>query len=384
MNIQFVNTIDAIDRQAWNAVAGRDYPFLRHEFLAAMEHCGAVAPATGWQPEHGVLRDNGRIIAIMPLYRKSHSWGEYVFDQSWAQAYTQHGLAYYPKFLTAVPFTPCQGPRMAIAPDRQAEDIVPLLFDSVIDRAKASGISSWHCLFPGADLRDHLQRLGLIRREDVQFQWFNRGYRDFDDYLASLTAAKRKMVKRERRKVGEQGIELLALAGRDIGESDWQAFYRFYALTYLKRRLQPYLNPDFFLQLAANMPEQLRLVLALKHQQPIAASLFFVGGDTLYGRYWGCAEDYDALHFEACYYQGIAYCIENGLLRFDSGAQGEHKITRGFEPVITSSCHWIADPRFASVIAGLVERERRHVARYQADAANYLPFKNNQETGNQG
>lgn len=378
MDIRFVNTIENIGREDWNALAGRDYPFLRHEFLAALEDSGAVAPASGWQPEHVVLRDAGRMTAAMPLYRKSHSWGEYVFDQPWAQAYAQHGLAYYPKFVTSVPFTPCQGPRIAMSPERRGDDILPLLVEAVIEHAKAGGLSSWHCLFPDTALQDGLQGQGLIRREDVQFQWFNRDYRDFDDYLGSLTASKRKMVKRERRKVAEQCIALLSLDGREVSEAQWQAFYRFYALTYLKRQSRPYLNLTFFLQLAARMPEHLRLVLAMKQQQPVAASLFFVGGDTLYGRYWGCADDYDALHFEACYYQGIEYCISQGLRRFDSGAQGEHKIARGFEPVITSSWHWLADPRFAAAVADFVERERRHVARYQAEAAEYLPFKSTQ------
>ncbi|ATG89745.1 GNAT family N-acetyltransferase [Methylomonas koyamae] len=377
MEIRFVNRIGDIERRDWNALAGRDYPFLRHEFLAALEHSGAVAPATGWQPEHALLYQAGRLVAAMPLYRKTHSWGEYVFDQTWARAYAQRGLAYYPKYLAAVPFTPCTGPRIAVAPDRPADEAVVPLLDAVLERARSDGLSSWHCLFADADLCQRLAQYGLIRRDDVQFQWFNRAYRDFDDYLAALSAGKRKMVKRERRKVGEQGIELVSLDGREVDGKQWQAFYRFYALTYLKRRSQPYLNLDFFLRLAADMPEQLRLILAMKRGQAVAAALFFVGGDTLYGRYWGCDDEYDALHFEACYYQGIAYCIANGLSRFDSGAQGEHKIARGFEPVTTSSWHWIAEPDFAAAIADFVARERLHVASYRADAAQYLPFKHN-------
>lgn len=375
LKVNCINRMTELDAAQWNALAGSDYPFLRYEFLNALEQSGGVSPQTGWQARHLLVTEDDVLLAIMPLYLKSHSWGEYVFDQAWAQAYQQHGLEYYPKLLSAIPFTPCQGPRLAIKSGIEFEAIVDVLLQAIKQLADQHNMSSWHCLFPEPQLREQLQARHLIMREDVQFQWFNRGYQQFDEFLATLTASKRKMIKRERRKVSEQGIGLRQIFGKDITDADWQAFYRFYALTYLKRRSQPYLNLAFFQQLAATMPEQLLLVMAFKQALPVAASLFFVGSDTLYGRYWGCEQDYDSLHFEACYYQGIEYCIANGLRYFDSGAQGEHKIARGFEPVSRYSAHWISDPRFAQAIADFVERERAHISVYKAGAFGLLPFK---------
>jgi predicted N-acyltransferase len=364
-----------LDTLRWNELAGKDYPFLRYEFLNALEQSGAVNSQTGWQAQHLLVTDNDELLAIMPMYLKSHSWGEYVFDQAWAQAYQQHGLEYFPKLLSAIPFTPCQGPRLLCKSGVDSGAVVDVLLQTIKQHAEQQYLSSWHCLFPESQLREQLQARDLIIREDVQFQWFNRGYQQFDEFLATLTASKRKMIKRERRKVMEQGISLQQLVGKAITDAHWQVFYRFYALTYLKRRSQPYLNLAFFQQLAASMPEHLLLMLAVKQDQPVAASLFIVGSDTLYGRYWGCEQDYDALHFEACYYQGIEYCIANNLQRFDSGAQGEHKIARGFEPVSRYSAHWIRDQRFAQAIADFVKRERAHISHYKTNAAEFLPFK---------
>lgn len=379
MDVNFLTSLQEFSLQDWNMLTGLDYPFLRYEFLSALEQSGAVAPQTGWQPHHLLITSNDEPTAVMPLYLKSHSRGEYVFDHAWAQAYAQYGQAYYPKLLTSIPFTPCCGPRLAVAAGANTADVFNRAFNALTDFSIQHDLSSWHCLFPNADLGDLCQSLGLIQREDIQFQWFNRDYRCFDDFLNTLTASKRKMIKRERRKVGEQGIRLIQVNGKQVTNKQWQAFYRFYALTYLKRRSQPYLNLDFFLRLAETMPEQLQLILAIKHNEPIAAALFFVGSDTLFGRYWGCEQDYDALHFEACYYQGIEYCIEHGLQRFDSGAQGEHKIARGFEPVSTHSAHWIRDARFSRAIADFVDREQQYVKRYKSDASAYLPFKQNIE-----
>lgn len=375
MDIKSITRLAEIDPKQWDAIAGIDYPFLRHAFLSALESSGSVSEQTGWQTRHIVIREAGELVALMPLYLKAHSWGEYVFDHVWAQAYQSHGLAYYPKYVTSIPFTPCQGSRLAIKPGIEPLPIIDLLMNFIQQQAEQESASSWHCLFPDTFLQDALQAKKLIIREDVQFQWFNRDYRTLDDFLQSLSASKRKMIKRERRKVSEQGIHLLRLEGKAINDTDWQTFHRFYALTYLKRRSQPYLNLAFFLQLAESMPEQLQLILAIKQGTPVAASLFFVGADTMYGRYWGCEKDYDALHFEACYYQGIEYCIERGLQRFDSGAQGEHKIARGFEPITTYSAHWIKNARFSEAISNFVNNERIHVNRYKLGASDYLPFK---------
>lgn len=376
MDVKIITCLAEIDPAGWNALTGVGYPFLRHEFLSALEDSGAVSGQTGWQPRHIVITKGNQLLALMPMYLKSHSWGEYVFDQSWAEAYQAHGLAYYPKLLTSIPYTPCQGARLVISKTADSAEIIGLVLKFIHRQAEAQAASSWHCLFPDTLLKNSLHSAGLIIREDIQFQWFNRNYATFDDFLQTLTASKRKMIKRERRKVDEQGIALLRLEGSAIHDWHWQAFYRFYALTYLKRRSQPYLNLTFFLQLAETMPEQLQLIIAIKEQTPVAASLFFIGTDTLYGRYWGCAEDYDALHFETCYYQGIDYCIQQGLRRFDAGAQGEHKITRGFEPVTTCSAHWIKDGRFAQAIGDFVQRESNHVERYKSSATSNLPFRN--------
>ena len=375
MEVQQIHSMAQVDAADWNRLAGNAYPFMRHEFLSALEHSGSVCEHTGWSPAHLLVLDGDQLVAAMPLYLKSHSWGEYVFDQQWAKAYQQQGLAYYPKWLTAIPLTPCQGSRIVMQATVDPVEVMRLLFNTIKQLSESLGISSWHCLFPEQQQAEQLRALGFSLREGVQFHWFNRGYRDFNDFLLTLNAGKRKMLKRERRRVSEQGISLQRIAGKDVSEKQWQQFFQFYTLTYLKRQSQPYLNLAFFQQIAATMGEQLLLVLAVKDDETIAAALSFIGYDTLYGRYWGCDEDYDSLHFEACYYQGLDYCIEHGLTRFDSGAQGEHKIARGFEPVTTYSAHWIKDARFATAIAHFLVREQQAVQHYKQDAASYLPFK---------
>jgi len=375
MEVKQIASMAQIDAADWNRLCGPDYPFLSHEFLSALEQSAAVCPQTGWEAAHLLVFDNQKLLAALPLYLKTHSWGEYVFDQQWAQAYQQHGLAYYPKLISAIPFTPCQGQRLLFAADADQTAICALLFSFIQQLAERHGISSWHCLFPNPSQLELLKSLGLSVREGVQFQWFNRNYLTFSDFLQTLSADKRKMIKRERRRVAEQGIELLRVPGTEVTEIQWQVFFRFYALTYLKRSSEPYLNLAFFKQIARTMPEQLLLVLAMKDDVYVGAALSFIGADTLYGRYWGCDAEYNALHFEACYYQGLDYCIEHGLARFDSGAQGEHKISRGFEPVTTYSTHWLKDAGFAKAVAQFVAREKQAIGHYKQDAAKYLPFK---------
>jgi hypothetical protein len=379
MDIKQISSMTQVDGADWNRLAGDAYPFMRHEFLLALEQSGSISAQTGWLPAHLQVSDNDEPIAFMPLYLKTHSWGEYVFDHQWAQAYQQHGLDYYPKWVNSIPLTPCQGARLVF----KAEGIDPLeitlaILTFIKQLSEQRGVSSWHCLFPARQQAEQLRSLGLSIREGVQFHWFNRGYRDFDDFLQTLSASKRKMLKRERRRVTEQGVSLLRIKGTDVSDGQWEAFFQFYKMTYLKRGSQPYLNLAFFKQIAATMGEQLLLVLAVKDNKTIAAALSFIGADTLYGRYWGCYEDYNSLHFEACYYQGLDYCIEHGLTRFDSGAQGEHKISRGFEPITTYSAHWLKDSRFAKAINQFLAEEQKAVQLYKQDAASYLPFK--QET----
>jgi len=379
MEVKQIDSMTQVDCANWNRLSGDAYPFLRHEFLLALEQSGSVSEQTGWVPSHLLVMDEEELVAFMPLYLKQHSWGEYVFDHQWAQAYQQHGLDYYPKWLTAVPLTPCQGARIVIKAEGINQlEVTQLLLTFIKRLSEQRSISSWHCLFPALQQAELLRSLGLSIREGVQFHWFNKGYRDFDDFLQSLNASKRKMLKRERRRVNEEGVRLLRIAGQDVSDLQWQIFFQFYTMTYLKRGSQPYLNLAFFQQIAATMGEQLLLVLAVKDDKTIAAALSFIGSDTLYGRYWGCYEEYNSLHFETCYYQGLDYCIEHGLKRFDSGAQGEHKISRGFEPITTYSAHWLKDARFEKAIEQFLAREKKAIKLYKKDAASFLPFK--QET----
>jgi predicted N-acyltransferase len=372
---RFLDSIAHIDAHSWNALAGAGQPFLRHEFLLALEESGCAAPRTGWDPKHLIIEDSGgKALAAMPLFRKSHSRGEFVFDFSWAGAYAEHGLKYYPKLLTAVPFTPVSGPRMLFAPQADQKALTKLLVRSAIDYAKQGQMSSWHVLFPSEDCAAELDRAGLILRRDCQFHWFNRGYESFEAFLAGFTAEKRKKAKRERRRVAEAGIEFDTLHGGDMDASLWRAVYSFYADTFHRHGHEPYLNLDFFKRIAAAMPNEIMLKLARIGAEPIAVAIFFVGSEALYGRYWGAGGNFHSLHFEACYYQGIEYCIEKGLQRFEPGTQGEHKVPRGFVPTLTHSAHYIADPRFAAAIRDYAAREARGVDHYAAAVNEHVPY----------
>jgi uncharacterized protein len=370
---RFLDSIAQIDAQRWNALAGGTQPFLRHEFLLALEESGCAAARTGWDPKHLVVEDSaGDLAAAMPLFRKSHSRGEFVFDFSWAGAYAQQGLRYYPKLLTAVPFTPVSGPRLLVSsPDARATKI---LTRAAIEYAREERMSSWHVLFPTEETAADLDRAGLILRRDCQFQWFNHGYDSFESFLATFTAEKRKKAKRERRRVAEAGIEFDTLHGGDMNASLWRTVYSFYADTFHRHGHEPYLNLDFFKRIAAAMPKELMLKVARVGDEPIAVAIFFVGSDALYGRYWGAGGNFHSLHFEACYYQGIEYCIENKLQRFEPGTQGEHKVPRGFVPTLTHSAHYIADARFAAAIRDYAQREARGVDHYAAAVNEHVPY----------
>ncbi len=375
MEVIQINSMSQVDSTSWNQLAGDADPFLRHEFLLALEQSGSVCQKSGWIPAHLLVLDDDSLIAFMPLYLKNHSWGEYVFDHQWAEAYHQQGIEYYPKWLTAIPLTPCQGTRIVIKESISSLKVTQALLSFIKQLSEQHNVSSWHCLFPTLQEAELLKSLELSIREGVQFQWFNNHYQDFDAFLQTLNTSKRKMIKRERRRIQEQDIRLLRISGAKVSPLQWQIFYNFYSITYLKKGSQPYLNLAFFQQIAATMGEQLLLVLAFKDDLPIAAALSFIGRETLYGRYWGCDEEYSNLHFETCYYQGLDYCIENGLQRFDSGAQGEHKIARGFEPITTYSAHWLKDKRFAKAIEDFVTEEKIMLARYKQKASTFLPFK---------
>lgn len=373
--IRFCDCITALAPQTWNALAGADSPFLRHEFLRALEETGCADADSGWQPHHLLVTQRGRTVAAMPLYLKSHSWGEYVFDWSWADAYRRNGRRYYPKLVTSIPFTPSAGRRLLVVPDVDAQAVTRAVVAAVIREARSLGASSWHVLFPAVDEQARFSAAGLRPRIGCQYHWYNRGYASFEDFLATFSSRKRKNLRKERAAVHGAGIRFQHLDGHAITRSLWQIFHGFYQNTYEVRGQQGYLSLAFFEQLGRTMPENLLLVLALHEDTPIAAALSLRDDTTLYGRYWGSRDDYQFLHFETCYYQGIDYCIAHGLQHFDSGAQGEHKIQRGFEPIITYSNHWIADPQFDAAIGDFLLREAEHVRQYREEAAGLLPFR---------
>lgn len=373
---RFVSGIREVGAAQWNALAGRDHPFLRHEYLCALEDSGSVGADSGWEPHHLLLHDGARLVGAMPCYRKYHSYGEYVFDWSWADAYRRHGEPYYPKLLSAVPFTPAAGPRLLLADGLTFAGVKDELLAALDAEMARLGASSWHLLFPERALAEELAAAGLGHRTGVQFHWHNRGYRDFADFLDLMQSRKRKQLKRERRLVVEQGLQLRALRGPEVDAALWERFHDFYRLTYARRSGHGgYLNRAFFRLLGEAMPESLLLVVAEHGRELVAGALCVIGADTLYGRYWGCTADYAQLHFETCYYQGIEFCIERGLKRFDPGTQGEHKIQRGFAPVETHSLHWIADGRFRRAIADFVAEEALGIDRYRQQAATLLPFR---------
>ncbi len=381
LQVQFHGSIAEIDPEQWNSLFGKDYPFTRHEFLLALERSGCTDKESGWQPFHLIISDdNNTPLAALPVFLKDHSYGEYIFDWSWADAYRRSGRQYYPKLLSAIPFTPATGPRLGFsdkvktAADRQK--IISALIEAIKMQAAESGISSWHILYPDIDSATEFVSAGLPLRHSSQFHWFNDGFENFEDFLATFNSRKRKSLKRERRRVQEQAVSLDVIEGKAINSEHWETFYHFYQVTYAKRSGHGgYLNQSFFSEIAETMPEHIIMVLAKRDGENIAGALYFRSSDTLFGRYWGCTEEVDCLHFEACYYQGIEYCIKNGLKKFDPGAQGEHKIQRGFRPVKTYSNHWIADADFREAIADFTLREAEHINAYIEDASTYLPFK---------
>jgi predicted N-acyltransferase len=367
--------VDDVDTRVWNALEGAGQPFLRHEFLSALEHQNCVGGDTGWLPRHITVWEGDELAGAMPLYAKLHSWGEFVFDWSWAEAYREHGLAYYPKLVCAVPFSPVGGARLLTRPGVDRAQVMTRLLRAATSLAEGSGASSVHLLFAQADELALAHELGWLRRSDCRFVWHNRGYGSFDDFLASMSSAKRKKIRRERQRVQDAGIRFEIRHGGEIDGELWRTIYALYASTFTKRGHLPYCTPAFFEEIGRTLPAELVVVLARLHARVVATALFLEDAQTLYGRYWGCDGEYHSLHFETCYYQGIARCIDRGLAHFDPGAQGEHKLARGFEPTLSESAHHIRDPRFAAAIARFLERERAAVNAYVAEAAGHLPFR---------
>ena len=382
LEIQPGLSIKDIEPHAWNSLVQGQSPFVQHGFLLALEQSRSVCRDTGWQPCHVGVYQQGRLIAAMPLYVKHHSYGEYVFDWAWADAYRRNGLAYFPKLLTAIPFTPSQSPRLLTPDHRLQQQLATPVFEAVRSYAEKIHASSWHVLFPDQHTADALNTTDLIRREACQFHWHNHNFKSFEDFLATCSSRKRKNLKKERQDVSQQGFEFVRLTGNQITPAIWDQFYVFYQNTYQVRGQYGYLTREFFTQLHALMPDQVFLMMVSQRQREnyVAGAMFLKDNTTLYGRYWGCEQDYQNLHFETCYYQGIEICIADKLQRFDAGAQGEHKLRRGFEPVTTCSYHWIRQPQFAKAIREYCEEEKLHTAAYKQAAVEQLPFRRDKTT----
>jgi predicted N-acyltransferase len=375
LHTDIVTRLADVPATDWDALDTAGNPFLAHAFLEALESRGCVGGDSGWYPNHLLLHDDGQLVGAVPRYLKAHSWGEFVFDWSWAQSYQRAGLDYYPKQLGAVPYTPVTGPRLLVRHGPDAAALRTALAAALRQDATNGGHSGAHVIFTTEDDQQALEAAGFLRRHDVRFLWHNRGYRDFDDYLDGFRADKRKKVRRERRRVAESGIVFRSLRGEAIDAALWQQIFAFSERTFLLHGNAHYLNAAFLEQVARSSAGSVVVKLAERDGVAIAAAIFFQGGDTLYGRYWGAAAQEDSLHFEACYYQGIEHCLARGLQRFDPGTQGEHKLARGFEPTLTRSAHWLAHEGFMSAVARYLERERAAVAEYVEAAARHLPFQ---------
>ncbi|MBS1269083.1 MAG: hypothetical protein MAG794_00026 [Gammaproteobacteria bacterium] len=380
MYYRTIDSISGIDASEWDRLNRTGHPFVRHAFLDGLERAGCVRPDTGWQPQHILVykdAEQKRLVGAAPLYLKYHSWGEYVFDWAWADAYGRAGLPYYPKLLCAVPFTPVTGPRLLVSP-RSGEPgaVRRALIHSIIRHAETLEVSSIHWLFTDADDTAALQHEGLLKRTGNQFHWTNRGYGDFNDYLSSLTSKRRKQIRRERRRIDEAGLRVEMIEGRDLEPGHWDAMYRFYRNTIRERGAMPYLSGEFFEFLAEHMAVQTIMAAARDaYGVLLAGSLYLKDDDTLYGRYWGTSAFYEGLHFEACYYQPIDYCLRHGMSRFEAGAQGEHKLTRGLVPTPTYSLHWLAHPQFAEAIREFLDMETHQVKRYAGILDRHSPFR---------
>lgn len=372
--------ISSIDAAAWDACANHEgrpfHPFVSHAFLKALEDAGCVGDGTGWLPRHLVLEGaDGVIGGVAPCYVKGHSQGEFVFDHAWAQAFGDAGGRYYPKLQIAVPFTPVPGPRLLVRPSPAARDNEQVLAAAAIEVARQNGLSSVHLTFLDADAQARLTPLGFLARSGQQFHWHNDGYATFDDFLARFASRKRKSVRKERLDALSAGVEIEHLTGTEISDAHWDAFYAFYVDTGNRKWGRPYLNRAFFSLLGTTMRERCLLVMAKRDGAYIAGALNMIGGDCLYGRYWGAIEHHPFLHFEVCYYQAIDYAIAHKLARVEAGAQGDHKLARGYLPVETYSAHWLQDPGLHRAVEKFLKHERKMVAESNADLTDMGPYR---------
>ena len=374
--VRVASAMADIDAAAWDACAGGDNPFVSHAFLNALEQSGSASAETGWLPLHLVVEGAGQsLLAAAPCYLKSHSQGEYVFDHGWADAFERAGGAYYPKLQVCAPFTPVTGPRLLARPGTHAAAARSALIKGLVALRRQTRASSVHVTFPLHDEWRLLGDNGFLLRRDQQFHWFNEGYASFDDFLGGLAARKRKAIRRERREALADGVTIVQLTGADITNDAWDAFFAFYQDTGSRKWGRPYLTRDFYRRIAASMADRVLLVMARRDGRYIAGAINFLGPDAIYGRHWGCIEDHPFLHFEVCYYQAIDYAISHGLARVEAGAQGEHKLARGYRPVATFSAHDIAHPGLKRAIAEFLEREGHYVDAAKAELESMLPFR---------
>lgn len=378
-HVRVIDNISEISETSWNALLPDNAnPFVKYAFLETLETTNCIGGKTGWQAAHLIIEDiASNLLGAAPMYLKQHSYGEFVFDWSWAQAYEQNGLNYYPKVLVAIPFTPVQGPRLLVAKNQDAGSIQSLLLENMKKLIQYNGLSSAHILFPNPDEIAVLEEHEFMLRDCVQFHWRNQGYENFEDFLAALTMKRRKNIRRERSQLLHLELKYQHLSGADANPEDWSFFYRCYANTYLERGSSPYLTESFFQEIAKRMPDNLHLILAYRSNQAIAASLLVVDhhASHAYGRYWGATEHVPLLHFEVAFYQAIEYCISKGISTFEGGAQGEHKMARGFLPTTLHSAHWMADPGFSRAVGHFLQREHQGISAYVDELERHNPLK---------
>ena len=377
--LRVIQSISVVDEINWNTLLSPDAgPFLRHEFLNTLEQTACVSGNTGWQVAHLLVENaQSEIVGAMPLYLKQHSYGEFVFDWAWAQAYEQNNVPYYPKALSAIPFTPVRGPRLLISKQADKGAIQEILVAGLKTLVTQNSFSSAHVLFPDDGELTALEKQGFMLRDSVQFHWHNQGYQDFEQFLAALTMKRRKNIRRERTEVASNELSYRHVPGALASSDDWSFFYRCYENTYREHRSSPYLTEECFQLLGKVMPEHFHLIIASKDERPIASSLLVIDQMTskAYGRYWGAIEYLPCLHFELAYYQAIEYCIKEGIQTFEGGAQGEHKMARGFLPITIQSAHWLADPVFSAAVKRFLDREHEGMTAYVDELEQHIPLK---------
>lgn len=375
MEITLHDSANAISETDWALLDHNEDPFVSRAFLGTAEKVGAGGTAMGWQAQHLALHEGDLLLGLLPLYLRTHSFGDFSRDWNWASAWQRTGLDYYPKLVSGIPYTPSPGPRLLVRRGIERETVAAALIEAALEVTRRSGASSWQCLFVEEADRARLAAAGLLMRRGVQFHWFNRAYRDFDDFLAGFTAEKRKKLKRERRTTTKSGLRLEALHGDEIDTSLWKIIHRQYRDTFARYGNHPAFPVEFFIEAGILLARQLVVFIAFLDETPVASAICYRDEHTLYGRHWGASIDIPGLHFELCYYQGIEYCIRHGLQAFEPGAQGEHKLARGFEPVPTWSAFWISHPGMRRAVADFIAREDSAMQDYEAETATHLPFK---------